>query len=196
MRAPSRAALAPALALCLALALALAGCLRVGPGEDLHLVCERESTSPWHPYSPDDLAIVTRIEGPTMTEEQRGRLLTEAADRLLTQGARPYDAFESRLYPIGGGVWRFDANGTLGNGTDTYALELPALNSTVFTPASLVEVAHAAARGASVVEGPATTVERATWERDLPGCVRLAYADGTEVWVNVDKGQVVDYTSA
>lgn len=191
----SRSPLAPAAALplALALALALAGCLRVGPGEDLHLVCERESTSPWHPYAPSDLAVVTRIEGP-VTMEQRDRLLTDAADRLLTMGAAPYEAFESRLYPIGGGVWRFDANGTVGNATDVYELELPPLNETVFAPTHLWTRAHESARGASVVEGPATTVSRATWEPDLAGCIRLEYADGTTVWVNVDKGQVVDHT--
>lgn len=186
----ARAALVFGLAL--ASALAPVGCLRVGPGEDLYLVCERKSTSPWHPYAPSDLAIVTRVEGPEPTTEQRDRLLTAAADRLLTQGAAPYDTFEARLHPIGGGVWRFDANGTFANATDAYAIELPPLNETVFAPTILWTRAHQAARSANVVQGPATTVEGATWERDLPGCIRLAYADGTIVWVNVDKAQVVD----
>lgn len=192
MRAPPPA---PALALALALALVATGCLRVGPGEDLHLVCERESTSPWHPYSPADLEVVTRIEGPPTTPEQRGRLLTEAADRLLTQGAAPYETFEARLAHLGGGVWLFAANGTAGGATDAYAIELPALNATVFAPTILLTRAHEIAVAGGAVDARPDAVERATWTPELAGCVRLDYAGGGTVWANVDKGQVVAQAS-
>lgn len=169
------------------LALLLAGCLRVGPGEDLHLVCERKSTSPWHPYSPEEIRSLARTNGVPPAS-----VYTEIADSILTLGARPYVTFDARLFPAAEpGAWRFEANGTFGNVTDRYALTLPLANATTLaSPESVAAPARGAAEREPALAGRLAGDARATWTAELAGCVRLAYAS-VDVVVNVDKAQVV-----
>lgn len=170
------------------LALLLAGCLRVGPGEDLHLVCERERTSPWHPYSPDDLAAVTRVNG-TIDAGTLRTILQDVADRLVTPGAAPYETFEASLAQAEEGRWRFVANGTWPGGEDHYDIAWPAGDAPVPATAWLLKEARAAvAQEPTLADAGVPT--GATWSRDLPGCVSLAYGE-KDVVVNVDKGIVV-----
>lgn len=167
-------------------ALLLAGCLRVGPGEDLHLVCERKSTSPWHPYSPEEIRSLARTNGIPPAS-----VYTEIADSILTLGARPYATFDARLDRAAEpGAWWFEANGTIGNVTDRYALTLPLANATLEAPESVAAPARAVAEREPALADRLAGDPRATWTAEHAGCVRLAYAS-VDVVVNVDKAQVV-----
>lgn len=176
--------------------LALAGCLRVGPGEDLHLVCERETTSPWHPYAPDDLAQLTRVEG-ELDAQTRGALFQDLADRLVTPGAAPYARFEARLSPAGDGAWRFDANGTWPGGRDAYVIAWPLdPDAPVDATSWLRQQARGIVANQSALAGRAEGEPlAATWEPALAGCVHLEYPE-TDVTVNVDKRIVVSIRDA
>lgn len=172
----------------LVLVLLFAGCLRVGPGEDLHLVCERESTSPWHPYSPDDLAVATRVDA-TVDAGTLRTILQDVADRLVTPGAAPYERFEANLTQTEEGRWRFVANGTWPGGEDHYDIPWPAGDAPIPATAWLMREARAAVAGEPTLAG-AGEPTAGTWSRELPGCVSLAYPERSVV-VNVDKGIVV-----
>jgi len=173
------------------LAILLAGCLRVGPGEDLHLVCERDSSSPWHPYSPDDLARLTRVEGDIDDAAVRA-ILQVVADRLVTPGAAPYASFGARLTPGSGGSWRFVANGTWPGGEDVYDITGPiARDAPIEATSWLRQQARGVVANESALAGRAEGEPLfATWEPALAGCVALEYPE-VRVSVNVDTRLVV-----
>lgn len=173
----------------LVLLAAFAGCLRVGPGSDLHLVCERESTSPFPPYTPRELAGFVR-QDPPMDRALANAIFPDLAERILHAGGAPYPRFEANLsQDPTDGRWLFFANGTDAAGTDTYALVWPFPDERVEPPARYAEAARRAVANESATKawGAQTGV---TWTRELPGCVRAEHPEGA-AWVNVDKDIVV-----
>ena len=175
------------LAVLLAVA-ALAGCIRVGEGEDLYLVCERESTSPFPPYSPSELEGFVRSD-PPMDRALATQLFGDLAERIHTERGYPYDVFVAQLEQSPDGTWRFFANGTHPEGVDTYALTWPPEDERVRATERYAAIARRAAANESALRDLGEPTG-AFWERALPGCVRLEYAGG-RAWVNVDTDVVV-----
>jgi hypothetical protein len=169
----------------LALALAavlLAGCILGGGGpDDLSPVCERKDTTPWRPYSPDDLLGVTTVPQGT-TDALTRALLQQAAPRVVTQQGAPYDSFRAEL-SNDSGTWSFHAHGTLGNFTDAYDFPVVAgapVPDVVPAPATLRYIAWHVANETPETSDAARngTLVNATWSVDLPGCVQIVFAQG------------------
>lgn len=198
--------LRPSLAHALALALALvSGCILTGAPDDLSIVCERKTGSPWRPYAPDEVKAMTLIE-PGATAAGVNDAAKAAADRVLTLGAAPYDRFEAHLFRGGGERegehegWVFDANGTKRNATDRYVIVFAAMGGTlvprdpsVYVPASLLS------RAADIVardpEARALVGDEAPvaghWDANAPSCVIVQYGLDHRIVVNVVQQRVV-----
>lgn len=180
----------------LLLALLLAGCLRVGPGEDLHLVCEDESTSPRPGYFVRDLVALVDVEDETLSAPERDALFDAARPHLLTRGGSPHPRFEGSLTrepSAEPAAWRLRATGSDDDPAtpdDTYDVRLTREGATVrATPGAptlgpiavpdsiLASATTAVSRDTRVVELLDGTphLAGAGWDPQLPGCVRLAY---------------------
>lgn len=209
-------ALAPALALALALAPALlAGCLRVGPGEDLHLVCEEKTASPRKAYDVGFLVAHTTVEG-ELADMERVAILEAVRHHVIAPGGRPHFDFAATLAPAtlpdGLDAWVFDA--LAGNDAsrppDVYrvyawkagaawvASAQPGVEGVFRPPASIAQPAWDVANASPEVRGalPNGSYEAgATWEPGLPSCVRLRYENAAgetlHVVVNVVQSRVV-----
>ena len=201
------------LALALALALALGGCLRLGSGDDLHLVCEEKSASPRKAYDIGFLVAQTRADG-SIAEKDRVAMLELARHHVITIGGRPHDAFTATLAPAenASGEWRFEALGAIESfPPDVYRVWLwregdawiasaeRGEADVVAPPRSVAQPAWDAANasaevGAALPNGSAPASAR--WDPALPSCVHLRYA-GTDdaerlrVVVNVVQSRVV-----
>lgn len=192
--------------------LLLAGCLRVGGGDDLYLVCEGKSSSPRMAYGVADLLAATRVEG-EWTPQEVAAMLDAARRHVVTPRGAPHESFEARLDGANAteGIVPFHATGTLGPHVDVHDLELvragapgtawtarmmdPQLPGRVRAPASLAEPARAAAMDEPTARA---ALERgalagASWDPELPACVRL-HVDAAEratVVVNLAQERVV-----
>lgn len=207
------------LALFLAL-ISLAGCIRTGPGTEVHLVCEEKSRSPGAPYSLDSMVVLTQVRGANLTPDDERRLLTPVQRHVITAAREPYRNFTATLAPEGpegAGTWAFRAEGELlvgGNvSVDTYdlliqenedgtvdAAPVQSTREPILAPATLRTFAVGVFQATpDLAPERARTPEllSAGWDPELPGCVRLTYAgEGgarTIVYVNADTFRVVHF---
>ncbi|HUR68501.1 MAG TPA: hypothetical protein VM370_04585 [Candidatus Thermoplasmatota archaeon] len=191
--------------------LLVAGCLRVGSGDDLHLVCEEKSGSPRKAYGIDFLVAQTRTDG-SVPAERKLALLEAARQHVVTLGGREHAAFDATLGSApaaadGATRWSFHAVGVRDSAEpDVYDVELrldgdratgapPAPTpGPVAAPRSLVEPAWAAANATREVTaraGANATLAWASWDPDLPSCVEL-HLGAADATVNVLQSRVVD----
>ncbi|HVM45068.1 MAG TPA: hypothetical protein VM582_03945 [Candidatus Thermoplasmatota archaeon] len=192
-------------------ALLLSGCLRVGPGEDLHLVCEEKSASPRKAYDIGFLVAQTRVEG-SIEDKERVAMLEAARHHVISPGGRAHEGFRARLAPADAeDAWLFEGVGVVGERRpDVYEVFLwkdgatwsgsavPRQRDVIRPPASVALPAWETANASREVqealpEGAAARL--ASWQPTLPSCVRLAYANEEgarlEVVVNVVQSRVV-----
>lgn len=184
-------------ALAFALLVALAGCLRVGPGEDLHLVCEEKTGSPRKAYDVGFLVAQTRVEG-ELSDKERVAILEAARAHVITLGGRPHSGFRAELSQDGE-MWRFLAFGERdGRPPDVYDVRLVRTNGgwsappPVTPPGSVLAPAWSAVNATEPTRalfGNASAIQ-AEWDPALPSCVTL-FAEGRGVVVNVVQGRVV-----
>lgn len=204
----------PSLALALALALALGGCLRLGSGDDLHLVCEEKSASPRKAYDVGFLVAQTKVEG-ELDDMDRVAMLEAVRHHIIAPGGREHFDFAATLKPAeereAPDAWVFDAiAGSDGEHPDLYRVFVwradgawvagaqHGMKDVVRPPASIAEPAWAAADASDEVRGALPNGSHpalATWDPALPSCVRLEYANAAgetlDVVVNVVEDRVV-----
>ena len=202
------------LALALTLVVAVTGCIRLGSGDDLHLVCEEKTASPRKAYDIGFLVAQTRVEG-ELDDKERVAMLEAARHHVIAPGGRPHFDFAATLAPAQlrdqPTAWAFDAlAGSGGARPDVYHVILwpddgmwlagPAYGQPglIRPPASVAEPAWETADNSSDVRDarPTNSSQRAaSWDPALPSCVRLEYASGEaerlEVVVNVVQDRVV-----
>lgn len=178
------------------LALAGAGCLRVGPGEDLHLVCEEKTGAPRKAYGLDFLVAQTRVEG-NISDERRLSILEAARQHVVTPSGRAHAGFNATLSRVSQDEWRFDAIGVWDDAPpDEYRVPIEVIDRTpraptlVEAPRSVRDVAWRAANQSEPGGGSFPEPTLAVWDPGLPSCVRLG-GDEREVVVNVAQGRVV-----
>lgn len=192
-----------AAALVLLVMIAGAGCLRVGPGEDLHLVCEEKSGSPRKAYGIEFLVAQTQVDE-AVPQELRVPLLEAARQHIITMRGVEHAGFEARLAPAGEG-WRFEATGAWADAPpDAYVVDLRPENDSVVGPAqieaprSIRDLAWASANASGEVQAafPAGAAQptSARWDPELPSCVLLRLqgaGQAREAVVNVAQSRVV-----
>src|SRR5687768_13041702 len=99
-------------------ALALAGCLRVGPGEDVHLVCEEKGNTPGAGYSLVDLVDLTRVVNATLSEDEERAILAAVQPYVITLAKRHHEAPSATLERLDEPErWRFRMTGAWVDGT-------------------------------------------------------------------------------
>jgi len=202
--------------LAIAVALLAVGCLRVGPGDDLHLVCEDRTASPRKAYDIGFLVAQTRVEGQPPPDRDKVAMLEAARHHVITPGGRPHGGFRATLAPAelpdAPEAWLFEATGVGAEGAppDAYRVVLWKEGATwvggaehrqpnlVRPPHSIAQPAWDAVNAsaearAALPEG--SREDGASWSAALPSCVRLAYRDAendrTDVVVNVVQSRVV-----
>lgn len=181
------------LALALALTLALPGCLRVGPGEDLHLVCEEKSGSPRMAYGVEDLLARTTVNG-SLDGPSRVRILDAARHHVITVRGAPYATFDATLSSTTPTAWRFLGVGSWEDAEpDVYDVTIEDVGGRTPVP-DVVDaprtIRDAAWRMANESGEEIPTLGRATWDAGLPSCVAL-FHDGGSLVVNVVQGRIV-----
>lgn len=177
----------PCALLALAALLALSGCVRVGPGDDVYLVCERKRGAPGAAYGPEDLLRLTRWDNATLAREDAAALVAAAQPHVITLGGAPHQTFAANLTSEGDGLWRFVAQATTREGVedryDVLLQESPApsaVATTITPPASVVAAAEdVLAREPDLADLRARTpaLVGAAWDPESPSCVRLDYAE-------------------
>lgn len=202
------------LALALTLALALGGCIRVGPGDDLDLVCEEKMASPRKAYDVGYLVAQTKVEG-TLGDTDRVAMLEAARQHVIAPGGRAHSDFAATLAPAGlrdePGTWVFDAiGGSDREDPDVYRVFVwreadawvagaePGEKDLIRPPASIAKPAWRAANALEEVRSklPNGSFEaEARWDPAIPSCVRLTYAnaqrESVDIVVNVVQSRVV-----
>lgn len=192
--------LARILVLTVMLGTAATGCLRVGPGEDLALVCEPKTRAPGPAYGPEDLLRLTTWDDAALAREDALALVTLAQPHVITMSRVPHHALQATLGREDD-LWRFHAQGNTTNGTrDEYDVLIEAstppnlVTEAVQPPASVVAAAtDAVEREPSLApfRERAPTLLRATWEAENASCVTLHYAGPETLVVNVVQARVV-----
>lgn len=197
-------------ALLVAVFLVLPGCILGSGPDNVRLVCERRTGSPWHPYPPDVLEGITTVEE-GLAPAERLQAFVLLADQILTLRSEPYERFEAVLREEGDGLWRFEANATWRageeSGEDGYLVTLLVRDGAVRNareehgvpaPERLAERASVVlARDADATELVAgkPDIVSATWHEGAPSCIDVERGcEGcppTHAWVNVVRGQVV-----
>lgn len=182
-----------------ALALFFTGCVFAGGPEDLSPVCERKTTTPWHPYPPEALMSLTQAPA-DLSQADKLELLTPVAARLLTPGGAPYTSFDASL-TNDSSTWTFHATGVFANATDTYEFPVAArevVPPEVDAPNSLRTIAwHVANQTPETSEASARgQLLGAQWSSELPGCLRIAFSTGagrdpTQIVVSMNLYRVV-----
>ena len=182
------------------LTLAFAGCLRVGPGEDIALVCEPKTMAPGPAYGPEDLLRLTTWGNATLPREEALALVTAAQPHVITMSRAPHQALHATLAEEDA-WWRFRANATTVDGTlDEYDVLIDAgpparaVSDEVQPPASVVAAAtRVVERSEDMADfrARAPALVGATWDDETSSCVTLHYAGGERVVANVAQGRVV-----